>query len=76
MEKFAFIIHPLSASRDVAKKGGVFSVAKYLPEPAVEWGIKFKSPMVMSHITGIQSPTGAEAEGWFIGCPADAGPDC
>ena len=32
-------------------------------------GIKFKSPMVMSHITGIQSPTGAEAEGWFIGCP-------
>ena len=23
----------------------------------------------MSHITGIQSPTGAEAEGWFIGCP-------
>ena len=69
MEKFAFIIHPLDARRDVAKKGGLFSAAKYLPEPAVEWGIKFKSPMVMSHITGIQSPTGAEAEGWFIGCP-------
>ena len=69
MEKFAFIIHPLDARRDVAKKGGLYSVAKVLPEPAVEWGIKFKSPMVMSHITGIQSPTGAEAEGWFIGCP-------
>ena len=73
MEKFAFIIHPLDARRDVAKKGGVFSVAKYLPEPAVQWGMKFKSPMVMSHITGIQSPTGVEAEGWFIGCPLTPG---
>lgn len=69
MEKFAFIIHPFDVRRDVAKKGGIYSAAKYLPEPAVEWGIKFKSPMVWSHITGIQSPTGAEAEGWFIGCP-------
>ncbi len=69
MEKFAFIIHPFDVRRDVAKKGGVYSVAKFLPEPAVEWGIQFKSPIVMSHITGIKSPTGAEAEGWFIGCP-------
>jgi fatty aldehyde-generating acyl-ACP reductase len=69
LEKFAFIIHPFDVRRDVAKKGGVYSAAKYLPEPAVEWAIQFKSPMVMSHITGIQSPTGAEAEGWFIGCP-------
>ncbi len=69
MEKFAFIIHPLDARRDVAKKGGIYSAAKYLPEPAVEWGMQFKTPMLMSHITGIQSPTGAEAEGWFIGCP-------
>ncbi len=59
----------MEARRDVAKKGGLFSVARYLPEPAVEWAIQFKSPMVMSHITGIKSPTGAEAEGWFIGCP-------
>ena len=69
MEKFAFIIHPFDVRRDVSKKGGVYSAAKYLPEPAVEWGIKFKSPLIMSHITGIKSPTGAEAEGWFIGCP-------
>ena len=69
MEKFAFIIHPFDVRRDVAKKGGVYTIAKYLPEPAVEWGIQFKSPIVMSHITGIKSLTGAEAEGWFIGCP-------
>jgi len=69
LEKFAFIIHPFDVRRDVAKKGGIYVAAKYLPEPAVEWGIQFKSPIVMSHITGIKSPTGAEAEGWFIGCP-------
>lgn len=69
MEKFAFIIHPINAKRDVARKGGVYSIAKYLPEPTVEWAIKFKEPIVASHITGVQSPTGAEAEGWFIACP-------
>lgn len=68
-EKFAFIIHPINAKRDVARKGGVYSVAKHLPESAVEWAIKFKEPIVASHITGIQSLTGAEAEGWFIACP-------
>lgn len=69
MEKFAFIIHPIDARRDVSRKGGIYSAAKYLPEGAVEWAIKFKEPLVASHITGIQSPTGAEAEGWFIACP-------
>jgi len=69
LEKFAFIIHPFDVRRDVAKKGGIYAAAKYLPEPAVEWGIQFKSPMVMSHITGLKSKAGAEAEGWFIGCP-------
>jgi fatty aldehyde-generating acyl-ACP reductase len=69
LEKFAFIIHPIDAKRDVSRKGGIYSVAKYLPEPAVEWAIKFKEPIVASHITGIKSATGAEAEGWFIACP-------
>ncbi|BDI31724.1 shikimate 5-dehydrogenase [Capsulimonas corticalis] len=69
MEKFAFIIHPIDAKRDVARKGGVYSVAKYLPESAVEWAIKHKEPIVASHITGLKSLTGAEAEGWFIACP-------
>jgi fatty aldehyde-generating acyl-ACP reductase len=69
LEKFAFIIHPIDAKRDVARKGGIYTVAQYLPEPAVEWAIKFKEPIVASHITGIKSTTGAEAEGWFIACP-------
>jgi len=30
--------------------------------------VKMK-PVLVSHITGIRSLTGAETEGWFIGCP-------
>lgn len=66
MEKFAFIIHPINAKRDVARK---YPIAKYLPESWVEWGMSKKSPMMVSHITGIKSKTGVEAEGWFVGCP-------
>ena len=69
MEKFAFIIHPIDAKRDVARKGGVYSAAKYLPERWVEELIRRKEPIVASHITGVKSATGAEAEGWFIACP-------
>ena len=69
MEKFAFIIHPLEAKPDVARK---YPFVKYLPERVVEWGLKFKGPMSISHITGVKSVTGTEAEGWFIGCPLSA----
>ncbi len=68
MQKFAFIIHPIDARRDVARHPK-YRALKYLPESAVEWIIKYKSPQVASHITGIRSATGAEAEGWFIVCP-------
>lgn len=66
MEKFAFIIHPLDARRDVARK---YPIARYLPARAVEFILKRKSPLIISHITGVKSQTGAEAEGWFVGCP-------
>jgi predicted amino acid dehydrogenase len=66
MHKFAFIIHPVDARRDVARK---WPIARWLPEQVVEFGLKFKSPQVISHITGVRSRTGAEVEGWFIVCP-------
>lgn len=69
MEKFAFVIHPLDARRDVARK---YPIARYLPERVVEFAIKFKAPRVMGHCTGIRSNDGAEAEGWFIACPLSA----
>ncbi len=69
MEKFAFIIHPIDVRRDVARKGGIYQLAKSLPEKAVEWMIKHREPVEISHITGVKSITGVEAEGWFIACP-------
>lgn len=65
MERFAFIIHPITA-KDVAKR---YPVAKLLPDRLIEAVIKHRDPIVAAKITGIRSLTGAEAEGWFIGCP-------
>jgi fatty aldehyde-generating acyl-ACP reductase len=65
MEKFAFIIHALD-TRDVARK---YPVARFLPDSWVERLLRLIPPKVVSHITGVRSQTGAEAEGWFIGCP-------
>jgi fatty aldehyde-generating acyl-ACP reductase len=66
LERFGFIMHPLEAKRDIARK---YPFVKFLPESWVEFGLKHKSPMLVSHITGVRSATGAEAEGWFVGCP-------
>jgi fatty aldehyde-generating acyl-ACP reductase len=65
LTRFAFIIHPLSV-RDVARK---YPFAKYVPERIVEAFLRRKQPMVLSEIKGIESPTGAKTEGWFVGCP-------
>lgn len=65
MTKFAFIIHPLNA-RDIARK---FWIAKYLPDDWVEKFARKKGPVLLSQVTGIESPTGAKTEGWFIGLP-------
>ncbi|HSV72507.1 MAG TPA: shikimate dehydrogenase [Chthonomonadales bacterium] len=66
MERFAFIIHPIDARRDVARK---YPVARYLPVPCIEWFLKRHRPLCVAHVTGVRSVVGPEAEGWFIGCP-------
>src|ERR671939_384831 len=66
MERFAFIIHPIDARRDVARK---YPIARYLPVRLIERYLPSREPVVAAHVTGIRSATGAEAEGWFIGCP-------
>lgn len=66
MQRFAFIIHPIEARRDVARR---YPLARFLPEPVIEKFLESKSPQVLAHITGLRSLTGAEAEGWFIACP-------
>jgi len=66
MERFGFLIHPISVRQDIARK---YAFARYLPEPWVEQMLTIIPPKTVSHITGVRSHTGAEAEGWFVGCP-------
>jgi len=66
MQRFAFIIHPIDAKRDVARK---YPIVKVLPERAIEWYIKRRDPIVVADVVGVQSITGEEARGWFIACP-------
>lgn len=66
MQKFAFIIHPIDAKRDVSRK---YPIARYLPERLIEWFIQRRDPLVMADVIGIRSVTGEEAQGWLIACP-------
>lgn len=60
--KFAFLLHPLKIA-DFARK---YPIAQRLPEHLVEAAGRWIPPQLVSHITGIESPIGARAEGWFI----------
>jgi len=66
--RFAFVIHPLSQEffTSVEPLG---TIARFTPGPVmglVEKAVAYAPPFVYSHVTGIKSPTGAEAEGWLI----------
>ncbi len=66
--RFAFVIHPLS-QRYLQNQKPLDTVAKYAPKMVmntVEKLIAYSPPFVYSKVTGIKSPTGAEAEGWLI----------
>ncbi len=67
MERFAFILHPLS----LADMKHLSPLLGYVPASWLEAALRRKRPFVVSHITGIKSPY-AEAEGYFIGCPLTA----
>ena len=58
MERFAFIIHPLEID-DVARK---FPSAQRMPASWLETLIKRSPPIKASHITGVRSLRGTEAE--------------
>jgi predicted amino acid dehydrogenase len=66
--RFAFVIHPLS-QRFFSNVEPLRTLAKVSPQPVmdvVEKAMAYLPPMTYSHVTGIKSPTGAEAEGWLI----------
>ena len=72
MNRFAFVIHPLS--QEYFKIVKPVEVLSRVSPPAVagpildslEKVLAWAPPFVYSRVTGIQSPTGVEAEGWLI----------
>lgn len=66
MNRFAFIVHPIT-TRDFARK---FPITRLMPQGLVEALLRLKKPVLMNKITGIRSiHDGSEVEGLFIGCP-------
>jgi predicted amino acid dehydrogenase len=68
VNRFAFVIHPLSQQYFKNAKP-LDMVAKYSPPvvmDTVEKIMAYAPPFVYSHVKGIKSPTGDEAEGWLI----------
>jgi predicted amino acid dehydrogenase len=66
--RFAFVIHPLS-QKFFSNVEPLGMVARHSPTPvvdAMEKALAYAPPFVYTHVTGIKSPTGAEAEGWLI----------
>ncbi len=66
--RFAFVIHPLSKKffTKVEPLGTIMRVSPAVVTDAMEKAMAYAPPTVYSHVTGITSPTGAEAEGWLI----------
>ena len=65
MGRFAFLLHPVSMA-DFHRK---FGFLRRVPDRWVEGAFRLVPPFVGSRITGIESPAGATAEGWFLVLP-------
>ena len=68
INRFAFVIHPLSQKYLTNLKP--LEILSNVSPPAVmdvvEKAIAYTPPMVYSEVEGIRSPTGVEAKGWLI----------
>ncbi len=68
VNRFAFVIHPLS--QEYFKKVKPVELLSRVSPPlfmdTVEKLMAYAPPFVYSRVTGIRSPTGVEAEGWLI----------
>jgi len=68
VNRFAFVIHPLS--REYLKTVKAVELLSRVAPPLVLSGVEkllaYLPPFVYSHVTGIRSPDGVEAEGWLI----------
>lgn len=66
VEKFAFVIHPLTVDDIFAHP--ILRYLKFLPRTWVERLAAHSPAMLLSHVTGARSEeTGRELEGWLLG---------
>lgn len=67
INRFAYIVHPLSVEY-LKKLKPIETLSEISPVAMgfVEKAMAYSPPFVYSKVTGIKSPTGSEAEGWFI----------
>ncbi len=68
VNRFAFVIHPLSQEyfKNVRPIELLSRVSPPLFMDSVEKILAYAPPFIYSKVTGIQSPTGVQAEGWLI----------
>jgi predicted amino acid dehydrogenase len=68
VNRFAFVIHPLSQEyfKTVKQIDLLSRVSPPVFMDSLEKIMAYAPPFVYSHVTGIRSPTGVEAEGWLI----------
>jgi predicted amino acid dehydrogenase len=68
INRFAFVIHPLS--QEYFKKVKPIELLSKVSPPvfmdALERAMAYAPPFVYSRVSGIRSPTGVEVEGWLI----------
>ena len=65
MNKFCFVIHPLSLE-DVARyEPGAKGKGDAIMRKIMEW----MPPWAVVHVTGVRAPDGREIEGWFVSAP-------
>jgi len=68
INRFAFVIHPLSQEyfKNVQPVEMLSRISPPVFMDSLEKIMAYAPPFVYSHVTGIRSPTGVEAEGWLI----------
>jgi predicted amino acid dehydrogenase len=68
INRFAFVIHPLSQEyfKNVKPVELLSRVSPPVFMNSLEKIMAYAPPFVYSHVSGIRSPTGVEAEGWLI----------
>lgn len=65
MQRFVFLIHPLDMRDVIRYEPQAANKREALVKKVLEW----MPSNIVSHVTGIESPTGRRAEGWFALVP-------